>query len=291
MIGLALRRTAIAAALALGALAPARAQEFHFELPPAFQNCGDGSYERALREGVTLGIGPTPPYGWVDPETKRIRGIDAEINEAVLGYLGIRIKKYEVMPFAQLVPALLSGRIDVVANNIHVTPSRLEAVSFTGPAWWYGPAIIVQKGNPHGIRSFDDLKGKEAGAMLGTAGDEYLRNLGAKVVPFKTTPEHFVAAAQGRVVAVMEDDVKFAWYRKANPDVPLEMVEGISLPEEAMFRMGYGYNRYALRKEDCGLRVAYTGALAELRGNGKIYAILKDYGLGSSKGIMFYDFE
>lgn len=271
---------------------PALAQEkdFHFEIPAVFTNCGDGSFEKAVREGVTLGIGPTPPYGWVDPETKQIRGIDAEINEAVLKHLGIKIKNWELMPFGQLIPALLAGRIDVIANNIHVTPARIETVSFTGPAWWFGPAIVVQKGNPHNIRSLADLKGKDAGAMLGTAGDEYLRKIGANVTPFKTTPEHFVAAAQGRVVAVMEDDVKFAWYKKMNPNVPLEMVN-IDLPEKEMFSTGYGYCRYALRKDNCSLRAAYTAALAEMRGNGQLYAILKKYGLNSTKGLLFYSFD
>jgi polar amino acid transport system substrate-binding protein len=265
-------------------------QARYLELPPAFANCGDGSFEKALKEGVTLGIGPTPPYGWIDPDTKEIRGIDAEINQAVLSYLGIKIKNWEVMPFGQLIPALLSSRIDIIANNIHVTPARIEAVSFTGPAWWFGPAIIVQKGNPQNIRSLADLKGKDAGAMLGTAGDEYLRNIGANVTPFKTTPEHFVAVAQGRLIAVMEDDVKFAWYKKQNPDVPLEMIT-VDLPEKQMFATGYGYCRYALRKDNCSLRAAYTAALAELRGNGRLHDILKKYGLGSSKSVMFYDFN
>lgn len=283
-------RSTLFASLALAGIASsARAQSYHFEVPANLAKCADASLDRALKEGVTLGIGPTPPYGWMDPGTKEIKGIDAEINRAVLAYLGIKVKNYEVMPFAQLVPALQSGRIDVIANNIHVTPARLDAVAFTGPAWWYGPAIIVQKGNPHNIRSFDDLKGKDAGAMLGTAGDEYLRNIGAKVVPFKTTPEHFIALSQGRVVAVMEDDVKFAWYKKQNPNVELEIVQGIDLPEKQMYSTGYGYNRYALRKDDCSLRAAYSQSLAEIRGNGQLYGILKSYGLSGSKGLLYFN--
>lgn len=284
-----LQRTALVAATLAGLSTPAWSQSYHFEVPAQLGKCTDASLDRALKDGVTLGIGPTPPYGWVDPVTKEIKGIDAEINRAVLTYLGIKVKDYEVMPFAQLIPALQSGRIDVIANNIHVTPPRLDAVGFTGPVWWYGPAIIVQKGNPHNIRTFSDLKGKEAAAMLGTAGDEYLRNIGAKVTPFKTTPEHFIALSQGRVVAVMEDDVKFAWYKKQNPNVELEIVQGLELPESEMYRTGYGYNRYALRKEDCSLRAAYSQALAEIRANGQVYNILKAYGLSGSKGLLYFN--
>jgi polar amino acid transport system substrate-binding protein len=277
-----------AAAVTVCLSAGASAQGFHFEVPANVAKCTDGSLERALKDGLTLGIGPTPPYGWLDPQTQEIKGIDAEINRAVLAYLGIKLKKFEIMPFGQLIPALHAGRIDVIANNIHVTPARLDAVGFTGPVWWYGPAIIVQKGNPHNIRAFDDLKGKDSGAMLGTAGDEYLRRIGANVVPFKTTPEHFIALAQGRVIAIMEDDIKFVWYKKQNPDVPLEIVQGLDLPENEMYSTGYGYNRYAMRKDECSLRGAYSQALAEIRGNGQVYAILKSYGLTGSKGLFYY---
>ena len=44
---------------------------------------------------------------------------------------------------------------------------------------------------------------------------------------------------------------------------------------------GYSYARYGLRKSDCTLNFAYTRALAELRDNGTIVAILRKWGLTS----------
>jgi ABC-type amino acid transport substrate-binding protein len=45
--------------------------------------------------------------------------------------------------------------------------------------------------------------------------------------------------------------------------------------------------RYALRKEDCSLRVAYTHALSEMRANGMVSHILKKYGLGDRNLSMY----
>lgn len=275
--------------LALGA-ASAPAQEFQFEASPHFKNCGDPSFEHAITDGVTLGISPSPPYSSIDPQTKKATGLDVEINEGALHWIGVKKIRYDVMPFGQLIPAMLAKRIDVVAANIHITPDRLKVVSFTGPAWWYGPAIIVRKGNPENITSFADLKGHKIGAIAGSAADEYLRHIGADSVPFQTDAEEFAGVSQGRVPAILEDDVKFLAYKKANPGTDLMMVPHVKVPTELIFKYGYGYARYALRKDDCSLRAAYTQALAEMRGNGMVSAILKKYGL-SNRNLFFFPVE
>lgn len=263
------------------------AQEFQFEAPPLFDNCGDPSLAKAKAEGVTLGFSPSPPYSSLDPATKQATGLDVELVEAALKWAGVTKFKYEVMPFGQLIPALLAKRIDVVAANIHVTPDRLKAVSFTGPAWWYGPAIVVAKGNPAGITSFDTLKGKKIGAIAGSAADEYLRKIGVAVTAFQTDAEEFSAISTGRVDAILEDDVKVIEFMKANAASPIEIVQNVAIPDELIFKFGYGYARYALRKEDCSLRSAFTQGLAEVRGNGQASSILKKYGL-TNRNMFFF---
>ena len=277
------------ALLALGvSLGSALAQQKKYEAPPFVGECGDSSFKDALANGITLGISPSPPYSQIDPATNAASGLDVEIQQAVLAWMGVKTIKYEVMPFGQLIPAMLSKRIDIVATNIHVTPDRLKVVSFSGPAWWYGPAIIVQKGNPLGIKSLEDLKGKEVGAVAGSAQDEYARHLGATTIPFQTDAEEFPSIVQGRVKVVLEDNVLFYNFMKANPSAPIEIVPNVTLPEELILGYGYGYARYATRKEDCTLRYAYTQGLAELRGDGTVSALLKKYGLDPLGNLLWF---
>ncbi len=294
--GTAIRIVAIAAFGTLAALGQAQAQDApateagRFEIGPMFEGCDDGSLAEALADGIVLGISPSPPYTSVDPSTNEAWGIDVEIIEPALRWLGITNITYEVAPFSSLTPALLSGRIDIVASNIHVTPDRLEVISFTGPAWWYGPAVTVAAGNPAGITSFDDLVGREVGAIAGSAADEYLRKIGAEVVPFQTDADQFLSLAQGRVDVILEDDVKVASYLAENPGTGIEMVSGVTIPDELIFEYGYGYARYALRKEDCMLRTALSQGLAEVRGNGTVSAVLRAYGL-SDRNLFFFPLQ
>jgi hypothetical protein len=45
--------------------------------------------------------------------------------------------------------------------------------------------------------------------------------------------------------------------------------------------------RFAMRKEDCTLRAAYTQGLAELRANGYVSSVLKKYGLSDRNLVLF----
>lgn len=270
----------LAATLAFAAPVLAEDSGPRFEFSPSLEACtGDTSLQDAQANGITLGISPSPPYTSLDPATGKASGIDVEIVEAALGWLGIDKIAYEVAPFSSLTPSLISERIDMVAANIHVTPDRLKVLSFTGPGWWYGPAITVGKGNPKGIRTFEDLKNHKVGAIAGSAADEYLRSLGVEVAPFQTDADQFMSLSQGRVDVILEDDIKVATYIAENKDASIEMVAGVEIPEDLIFQYGYGYARYGIRNEDCMLRSAMSLALAEVRGNGQVSGVLRKYGL------------
>ncbi len=182
-------------------------------------------------------------------------------------------------PGSLQIPSLLSKRTDVIAQNIHVNPDRVKVISFTGPAWWYGPIVLVQKGNPDGIKSYDDFKGQTVGAISGSAAENYLRRIGANTQPFKTEVEELQSLNQGRVKYVVEDDVIYSVFAKENPNSNIEALTSIATPQDIIFGGGYGNARFGIRKEDCQLRVAYTAALAELRANGFVSSVLKKYGL------------
>ena len=274
--------TALAATAAL-----ADEQTFFFETKPNFDNCGDGSLAKAQKDGITLGLSQNPPEAILDEKTKEASGIDWEINKGVLDWLGIKTIKLEWMPWESQVPALLGKRTDVIAGNIHVNPERVKVISFTGPAYWYGPALVTTKGNPLGIKTYDDLKGKKVGSISGSAADFYLRRIGVDTTAFKTQIEELQSLNQGRLDAVVEDDLVYLEFAKSNPASNLEPQWSIATPADIINGGGYGMARFALRKEDCSLRVAYTYALSEMRANGMVSAILKKYGL-SDRNLSMY---
>jgi ABC-type amino acid transport substrate-binding protein len=171
-----------------------------------------------------------------------------------------------------------------VASNIHQTPDRLKVVTFTGPAWWYGPALVAQAGNPTGVKSFDDLKGKKVGAIAGSAADEYLRKIGIEVTAFQDDAAEFAGISTGKVDVILEDDVKVLDY-EYNQNSPIEIVKGET--QKNHIQIWIRYARYAWCPADCQLRLAYSTALHELWGAGVVSAILKKYGL-SDRNLTYF---
>jgi polar amino acid transport system substrate-binding protein len=284
-MGFALKAAFVVACLA--AASPDRAFAEEYEVSPNFMHCGDGSYERAVKDGITLGISPIPPYVVVDATTNEVSGVDAEIVNTALDWAGITKRKYEIITVEARVPSLQSKRIDVIVTNIHVTPDRVKVIDFSGPAWWYGPTIVVQRGNPLKIRSFDDLKGKQVGVQGGAAQDEYARHIGADAVPFNSPVEEFSSLVTGRVPILLEDDELYTRFKKDNPSAPIETVADLQIPGELVLKYGYGYARYGFRKDDCSLRAAFNQGLAEIRGNHTVEKILTKYGLDPKRNFSY----
>ena len=127
-------------ALASAVGAPVLAQQA--EYTPDVANCGDPSYENAVKNGITLGSNDNPPELYQDAN-KEPAGIDWEINKAVLDLLGIKKINVVWIPWESVIPSLVSKRIDVIAADIHVNPVRVKVISFSGPGWWYGPVVIA----------------------------------------------------------------------------------------------------------------------------------------------------
>ena len=63
-------RRGIIAAVLLMIATPAFAQQI--EGVPNFKDCNDGSLTKAMTDGITLGISPSPPYSNLDPSTNKV---------------------------------------------------------------------------------------------------------------------------------------------------------------------------------------------------------------------------
>ena len=175
----------LAAVLGGVSIAPAQAEEFYQETKPMFENCADGSLDRVRKEGIVLG--ESGERAALDPRSQHQGGErHRRRDQQRRARLARRREAHDrVDALGSEIPSLLSKRTDVIAQNIHVNPDRVKVISFTGPAWWYGPIVLVQKGNPDGIKSYDDFKGKNVGAISGSAAENYLRRIGANTQPFK----------------------------------------------------------------------------------------------------------
>ncbi|MGV9802906.1 ABC transporter substrate-binding protein [Mycobacterium sp. NPDC003449] len=107
------------------------------------------------------------PFETVDPATKEVVGLDADLVAAIGTALGLEVKLTNV-GFDSIVPGLQARKYDAAASGISVTPEREQVVEFV-PYMRAGSGLAVQKGNPRGLRMEPlALCGHVIGAPKGT---------------------------------------------------------------------------------------------------------------------------
>jgi polar amino acid transport system substrate-binding protein len=84
------------------------------------------------RGRVIIGIqGDNPPWGFVNSAGKQ-EGIDADIGELFGKELGVSVQ-FVPLEVANRIPALTSGRVDVLFATMAMFPDRAKAVQFSKP--------------------------------------------------------------------------------------------------------------------------------------------------------------
>ncbi len=106
-----------------------------------------------------------PPFEFVD-ENSKVTGFDMDLVAELAKRAGV---KYEIlnMSFDGLIPAIKSGKIDMIASGMSATPARKKAIDFTAP-YYKVENLYVKRKDDNSLNSKADLQGKRLAAQLGT---------------------------------------------------------------------------------------------------------------------------
>lgn len=240
----------------------------------------DGSFDRVKAAKILkFGTSNDQPYSFVNVETGKIEGIDAEMMLAILDKLGIPDHEATQIEFNGLIPSLLASRMDVIADAMYITEKRQKVISFSEGWYQYGEALLVREGNPKGLHALEDLKsGAKVGSYLGTVYLDWLGQIdGAEVMSYPDAASALEDMRAGRLDAVVIDAPVAGYALSHNPKYKnaFEIVADYKPREVGTIGAGF-------RKEDEALREAFNWALKELKAEGTDLAILKKWGLSEA---------
>jgi polar amino acid transport system substrate-binding protein len=95
------------------------------------------------RQALVVGMaGNMPPLNMTTKDGELI-GFEVDLARAMAQAMGVSAK-FEVIPFAELLPALESGKIDLILSNMTITPGRNLKVAFVGPYFTSGKAFLTK---------------------------------------------------------------------------------------------------------------------------------------------------
>src|SRR5262249_33546119 len=148
---------------------------------------------------------------------------------------------------------------------------------FSYPVFWYGDILVVQKGNPSGVSTWDSLAGKTVGSALGVPYTDWLnerKDLKGHQV-YKDNQAAVTDLLARRVDAYVAEDATFTGFMTQNQGLPVEIVSSY-IPHSGLS----AWTRFGFRIEDKDMNNVFSRALSEMFIDGTTLGILKKYGLG-----------
>lgn len=224
-----------------------------------------------------------PPFEMLDAAGKP-SGISPEMAKALGDYLN-RPVRIENLPFDGLIPALKTGKINLVISSLTMTSERAKSIDFSEPYLKMGLALLVHKGAP--IQSITDVDRPSVRVAVKKATTGHLYALthlkNARVLVFNDDAACATEVSQGKADCMIYDQVSVYQHWKKYPDTTIALLQPFQTEEWAI----------GLRKGDNELRMQVNAFLTQFRQNGGFDALGNKY-LGDNKktfeqaGIPFY---
>ncbi|ODU03528.1 MAG: hypothetical protein ABS81_13925 [Pseudonocardia sp. SCN 72-86] len=227
--------------------------------------------QRIRRSGVArVAIAGEQPYGFSDA-SGRITGESPEVARLALRAIGVDGIDAVQVPFDKLIDTLLAGDADLVAAGMTISPDRCARVAFSRPDFVAQPAFLVRRGNPLGVRTFADVRGRvRLGVLDGSAEQAWAAASGV--------PGDAVSAYDGQstlVRAVADERIDAAVLTRISLLDELRRNPGWRLEVTRPFHVTIGGREvvpaggFAFRREDADLVAAFDEALTAAQASGE----------------------
>jgi polar amino acid transport system substrate-binding protein len=184
-----------------------------------------------------------PPFEWIDSNGNYV-GLDMDLMRAIATLEGYQVE-FRDIGFDSLIPALQSGKIDIIAAAMNSTSERAKIVDFTDAYWKADQPIMVKNDSDLNIVTALSQNHK-VGAQRGTTQADWIQNnlidkgIEVKLELYETNDSGVMDLVNGRIDAFICDAPEAKVFSENNP---LKMVGVILTGEE-------GYIAYAVQKGD-----------------------------------------
>lgn len=217
-----------------------------------------------LRVGMDLSY---PPFETLAPDGQP-DGISVELAAALAENLG-RPLKIENIPFTGLIPALKSGKIDLIISSMTRTPERAKVVAFSDPYLTTGLAALVPSSLAAEDWSGIDRPGNTVVVRQGTTGEVFAREniRHATLLTLEKENACVLEVVQGKASAFIYDQMSVFRNAKRNPDTTRALLAPLRQESWAV----------ALRPDDTDLLAAVNKFLESFRSSGGFARLAEKY--------------
>jgi polar amino acid transport system substrate-binding protein len=172
-------------------------------------------------------------------------GMDVDISRAMAKELGVNVK-FAQIPFAELLPALEAGKVDMVLSGMTITGVRNKKVAFAGPYLVTGKGILAVEQRFAALQEAKglDTPGVTVAALKDSTSEKFVEASipKAKLVLVGSYDEAIDLLLKGKVDVVVADYLfcSMTAYRQRQKNLaagaaPLSFEPlGIAMPEDTL---------------------------------------------------------
>lgn len=219
-----------------------------------------------------------PPFGFTDPKTKQLVGLDVDVANYIGKKLGVKVQLVPTNP-ANRIPLLISNKADLVLANFTITPERAKEVNFSLPYFSTGQKFIARRGV---LKTPEDVAPLRVGADKGTVMEATMREQypNTIVVSYNDTPFAFTALRNNNVQAITQDDAKLIGLLASLPDNIRDEFE------VSPFAITHEYQGVGIPKGEDALTHKINDILLEMENSGEALTIYNRWFGESTKSAM-----
>jgi polar amino acid transport system substrate-binding protein len=169
-------------------------------------NGQDSVVEQVLQRGVLrVGMSTFVPWAMKD-KTGKLIGFEIDVATRLAEDMGVKVE-FVPTKWSGIIPALLTGKFDVIIGGMGVLPSRNLKVNFTDPYDFTGMSIVASKKMADGMTTIEAFNKPDViiavrlGSTAVTATKKYLPN--AEIRMFDDEAQAYQEVINGRVHAVV----------------------------------------------------------------------------------------
>jgi len=222
-------------------------------------------------EGVLLfgTASVTEPMSFVDGNSG-IVGFDIEFANHIAKHLN---KKLEVvnMEFGAMLPALISGKVDMIGAGLSITEERAKSVLFSNCYYESGLAALVKSQSESNTKPVAEKKEKnknyaQIGVLMGSIHESYATKVypDSKILAYNSVPDMLMALSSSKVEVAFIDHASVREVLTANNE--------LIVVEKILFTVDIAAGFHQKSDE---LRESFNRFLAELKADGTYDEMVK----------------
>ncbi|WP_292537915.1 ectoine/hydroxyectoine ABC transporter substrate-binding protein EhuB [Mesorhizobium sp.] len=225
-------------------------------------------------ETIRLGFSNEPPGAYPGANGEPL-GVLNEMTLDVLEKMGTTKIEPIVTEWGSLVPGLQAGRFDIITAGMWIKPERCRNVLFSQPIAAEKGALLVPKGNPEGLHSYQDVRDKALTLVTGAGytAIQDAQKVGIsddKIMQVAGPPEIAQAVKAGRAAAGALD--YFTATGLVKKDHSVELADSFTAPAN--------YPAVAFPLNQQAAVDAFNAALKEYIGSDEMMVVFGKYGYG-----------